>query len=386
MDESTEQEKIHEFAKSLNSASEAEGTSLFSGTRTLGLEVADAFKSVVSGINTWEYKFLAATSLLPSVLCRILPIVAIIGEAGSGKTQILTALSKISGQQLISGQSTGASLKNHINRIRWADPETKTVEKNCLLLVDNLNDDSFKKPEYLSSFLNGYNRETDTTYISDGKGKNIEFKTFCCKAYTSVWEIESLEIQRRAVVIRTAKLLNAIDLLDIHDINWYEFRVEAKLFWETSESWESQIAHRRELLRLTRKPSNHSRENWILLIDVLATALTVGCWSNVDECLSETSEWLTISSKQRPSFLEKVIITALESILGIEQANWSQLSQSTLLQVQPRHLKEALDDYVSQGLIDRPKLTDIQLILKKLSFYPKKEGRSIVYVYFKKNK
>ncbi|MEG4864486.1 MULTISPECIES: hypothetical protein [unclassified Microcoleus] len=382
----SEPEKIHEFARRLALERDNTGLNLLSDNqRALGLDLANVLASITFGLTKWEYKFLASVSALPSVLCHILPIVQIIGEPGSGKSQLLTALSKLSGQTLISGQSTGASLKNHINLIRWVDPGNKKVEKNCLLLIDNLNEDSFKKDEYLASFLNGYNRETDTTYISAGDGKNVEFKTFCCKVYTTVWELESQELRRRAVTIRTTKTVNLGDALDIHEINWHQFKTAIKLFWENPSNWETQVKYKEELLGLIKKPPRHSREHWTLLLDVLVTGLTIGCWNSLIDCIEDTTRWLDATNIKRLTFLEKTIITALESILGFPQSDWNQLSASATIQVTPRHLKEAIESFVVEGVIERPKLTRVHQILKEVGFVPKKEGRSIVYIYINKN-
>lgn len=142
---------INDFASQFNCDDE-DGINVFDETLSVGENLTKVLTLITAGLKPWEYKFLAAYASLPSMLCKVLPVVELFGQAGSGKTQLLLAVSAISGQGVISGQSTGASLKNHINSIRWVDPDSKSVEKNCLLLIDNLNQDSFKKEEYLSFF------------------------------------------------------------------------------------------------------------------------------------------------------------------------------------------------------------------------------------------
>lgn len=217
---------INDFAAQFDDDSDS--VNVFDETLSVGANLTKVLTLIIKNLNPWEYKFLAAYASIPSMLCKILPIVELFGQAGSGKTQLLLAVSAISGQGVISGQSTGASLKNYINSIRWADPDNKSVEKNCLLLIDNLNEDSFKKEEYLSSFLNGYNRKTDRCYISNGKGLNIEFKTFCPKMYTTIWEKTSTELIRRTIVIKTTKTIKLDDALDPDDICWKPFKDSVK--------------------------------------------------------------------------------------------------------------------------------------------------------------
>jgi len=313
------------------------------------------------------------------MLCKLLPIVELFGQAGSGKTQLLLAVAAISGQGVISGQSTGASLKNHINQIRWVDPETKKTEKNCLLLIDNLNEDSFKKEEYLSSFLNGYNKKTDRCYISNGKGQNIEFRTFCPKIYTTIWERTSTELARRTVVIKTIKSSKLEGVIDPDDIYWQPLRSAVKSFWEQEVNW----LNFRDLAISFNKLSKpkHSKEHWTLLKWVLVNGVAIGVWSNLETAIIETSTWLENALKSRQTLLEVLVLKSLEDLLGFKQAEWQTLSQSVKIHLLPRYLKDALDVAVRDGLIDKPKLSDVQQVLSKLGFAAGQKDNQIGYSY-----
>jgi energy-coupling factor transporter ATP-binding protein EcfA2 len=375
-DEPVKEFTICDFAAVMN----IEGASLIdlvNTSSTIGETIVDCLTRVTKGLKPWEYKFLASYSLIPSILCRILPIVQIIGQSGSGKSQLLLAISKISGQMMISGQSTGASLKNHINKIRWSDSETKTREKNCLLLIDNLTEDSFKKEEYLSCFLNGYNRLTDRTYISNGKGENIEFRTFCGKAYTTIWENKSTELRRRTVCIRTSKSADLASILDIEDIKWSQVRANVNDFWHEEDNWLTYSENRITVTKYC-KPGM-SKEMWILLRDVLAVGITTGCWNSVDECISDTFEWLSSALRVRSTLLEAMIILALEEELGIHRKEWESLSKTVRIYVSPKSLQNAIDIGVKDGLIERPKVSEIQEILGRIGFTPGKRDKALGY-------
>lgn len=381
-----EQEKkntMNDFAKLLNSESE-DGLSVYGDDEPIGINVATILKKVTIGLTDWEYRFLAAYSLLPSLFCKILPIVEITGQAGTGKSQLLIAMSKISGNGIISGQSTGASLKNYINVIRWADPETKNNEKNCLLLIDNLNEDCFKKEEYLSSFLNGYSRATDRTFISNGKGQNIEFKTFCGKIYTTIWDCNSTELHRRTVTIRTHKVENLDSSLDPDEINWRPLSSAVNSFWGDCTNWD-RFASVYKLYAKTSKPK-HSKEYWVLLRDVIVTGVVTGVWFDLSTAIDETVQWLEKAFKTRNNLFDIVVLKALEEILGFPQNEWDEMSRRVKIHIAPRSLKDAIEQAVVDGLIERPKLTQIQQALAKFGFSPGKKENQLGYVFASKKK
>lgn len=366
---------IHDFVKSLT----LDNSDLIDLGRVenVGQYALTALRSVAVGLRDWEYKILASAALSNSILCNVLPIIQLIGEAGSGKSQLLIAISEISGQQLISGQSTGASLKNHINRIRWADPETKATEKRCLLLIDNLNEETFKKEEYLSSFLNGYNRRTDRTYISNGKGENIEFRTFSLKLYTTIWENTSTELKRRTISIRTKKSNKLDRVLDIENIDWRVHRHGVKEFWCQPSNWE-RFSLARSTLTKSPKPGL-SKEVWILLKDLLATGVAVGVWESETDAILETFNWITETSKTRLTLLESVIIDALEKEIGFPQHQWTALQKSVQIYVSPKAVTLAIGLAVADGLIDKPKHSEIRSILQKLNYTPGKKNGQLGY-------
>jgi hypothetical protein len=366
---------IHDFVKSLTS-SECNFVDL-GDSETVGKEAVTALRSVTAGLKDWEYKILASAALSNSILCNVLPIIQLIGEAGSGKSQLLIAISEISGHQLMSGQSTGASLKNYINQVRWSDPETKTKEKRCVLLIDNLNEDTFKKEEYLSSFLNGYNRRTDRTYISDGRGENIEFRTFCLKIYTTIWENTSTELKRRTISIRTKKTAVLDKVLDIEEVNWRKIRIDIADFWQQLNNWQIFIEARQAITSI-RKPGL-SKENWTLMRDLLATGVCVGIWENPSEAIEETFHWLSDAIKSRMTILESILIDAIEKEVGFSRQQWIMLQASVQIYVSPKNLSSAIKTAVDDGLINKPKLSDVQSILQKLHFAPGRKDGQLLY-------
>ncbi|WP_377478895.1 MAG: hypothetical protein P2A85_09135 [Microcoleus anatoxicus] len=377
--ESVQQElTIADFAKEFNSE-DKDGYSALLENESIGFSATSILKKVTLGLSEWEYRFLAAYSCLPSILTKVLPVIEIHGEAGTGKSQLLLAIGHISGNNIISGQSTGASLKNHINQIRWRDPDTKYHEKNCLLLIDNMGEDSFKKEEYLSSFLNGYKRTTDRTFISNGKGQNIEFRTYCGKLYTTIWDTNSTELARRTIRIKTRKVSDLGIALEPEDIYWNPLTAAVALFWDDPESWSSYKQVWQKYSRHT-KPK-HSKEHWTLLRDVLVTGVVIGAWSTLDDAIAQTATWLEKALTTRTTLTEVVILRALESILGLPQADWEEISKRHIISVSPRQLKDAIEEAVKDGIIERPKLSTVQQYLTKLGFGASQKNGQLGYVY-----
>jgi hypothetical protein len=76
--------------------------------------------------------------------------------------------SRVTGS-ILNARSTAASIKNDINQIRWVDPSTFSIEKNCFYLLDNADSEFFEERDVLTALLNGYDRYTDKQSISNGK-------------------------------------------------------------------------------------------------------------------------------------------------------------------------------------------------------------------------
>lgn len=76
-----------------------------------------------------------------------------------------------------------------------------------------------------------------------------------------------------------------------------------------------------------------------------------------------------------------VVLKSLEDILGFKQIEWPNLAQKAKIHVLPRHLKNAIDTAVRDGLIEKPKLSDIQQILSKLGYAAGQNDNQLGYSY-----
>lgn len=369
------------FARNLHSGGLATGDDYWTpleDINSLGELVTNHLRLVALGLKDFEYKLLASFALMQSSLCSIAPIIQLLGAEGSGKSQLLLAVAELSGQDVFVGGSTGASIKNHINKIRWVDATVMSYERNCLLLCDNANKSTFESDEALAAFLNGYNRKTDKQFISNGKGENIEFRTFCPKLFTSVWNVESKELLRRTLIIKTAKFTDLKEAVEIESINWNPARTAIKEFWSQPQNWTLFAAQRQQITKAN-KP-RHSKEHWILLRDLLATGVVCQVFNDTDTAIAEAANWLDVSTRPRMQILDSIIIEAIENYCGQKQVDWDALAGIITFDVPPKTVKQAVDTAVSDGLIERPKLANIQECLQKLKFKPARNDSSqIVY-------
>ncbi|WP_341740072.1 hypothetical protein [Microcoleus sp. CAWBG640] len=156
-----------------------------------------------------------------------------------------------------------------------------------------------------------------------------------------------------------------------------------KNFWESVDNWEAY----KDLYKVyakTPKPA-HSKEYWSLLRNTLVTGVVVGVWASLDDAITDTSSWLVNALRSKTTLLETVILDALETTLGLKKKDWEELSVKHRLHLNPKDLKDAIEVSVQNGLIERPKLAQIQQILKKLGFAPGRKDKQLGYVYTGKN-
>ncbi len=369
-----------DFAKALHSGN-TEDDGRFEEDTALGKNIESYYRKTIVGLSDVEYKILATFTCLPSILCRVLPVIAIIGASGCGKSQISKTCSRLVGADLYAGNSTAASLKNHINKIRWADPSTLSHERNCHLLMDNVNSDTFSDTALLGAYLNGYDRDTDRQYISGGKGENIEFRTFCPKLFTTVWEFESTELRRRCLFVRVKKQTDISSTEDINDINWLTPRMAIKDFWKEPENW-TQFVTNRKSVASTAKPA-HKKESWNLVRDLLAVGITIGAWGSTSSAIQDMSEFLTTMIPNKGGLLTTTIKNTIEVEIGFKFAQLNAVAATgAKIEVQPKAIKLAIQSAVSEGLIENPKVHVTQNALESLGFATAhgKDGK-IVYRY-----
>jgi hypothetical protein len=335
--------------------------------RTVGKDLIELYNSVIKLPNPSDAAIVAAFTMIPSRLSQIVPVLFIKGEAGSCKSDLINTMADVLKVQTYQGNSTSASIKNLINAVRWSDPETFTHEKQCHLLIDNLEIESFDpKQQLLGATLNGYKRKTDIQFISGGMGKNIEFRTFCPKAFTTVWDYDSKELARRSLVIRTKKYIE-LDGYSFSQPRLPSIRAVVSKYWTKQQNCLEFAKQRRSEALQWSKTCSLKKEQYDLTIDMLTAGLVSGVWESPDEAFQHLATFFADSKKQS-SPLDRIILDALEAAIQLPRNQWHTIPASIKVDVKPQTVKKAIDDAVTTGIVKKPSLDRIQEVVKGFGF------------------
>jgi hypothetical protein len=345
---------------------------------TLGEKLEAAFRltTAIPHESEYGYKLLAAYSSLPSALCNILPILELRGEPESGKTQAIKTLAAITGSTL-NARSTAASIKNDINSIRWVDPTTFSLEKNCFYLLDNSDKEFFEERDVLTAFLNGYDRDSDKQSISLGKGQNQPFYVFCPKVITTVWRIESPEIRRRLLTIKFKSKMNISRCRNIKKLALNSIKKELFEFWNVPQNWELFETLQSEVEESI--PSTFTKQQWLLVVDLIAAGCATATWDSIQTAIDYFNQYFESRKNAKEGVYESLLISALTEISGIPQADWASIPKGIKVEVDPLKLKQKLETFVDAGLIPRLKPDQLQSDIRGLGFTVASKGGKFVY-------
>lgn len=346
--------------------------------KPIGLELVELFNSVIKLPNPQDAAIIAAFTMIPSRLCQTVPILFLKGEPGSGKSDLLEAVAQVLGLTKYGANSTGASIKNLINAIRWADPETMTYEKQYHLLLDNLEQDSFdSSSQLLSACLNGYKRNTDIQFISQGNGKNIEFRTFGPKAFTTVWDFDSKELARRSLIIHTKKYQD-LDGYTLDQPKIPSIRAVVSKYWNQQVNCLNFVTLRRQT-KFSKGEIPLNKEKFDLVVDMVVAGAVSGVWTSTLEGFQNLADFFLAANK-RTTKLDAVILEALEKLSGAPSSHWHEIPTSVKVDIQPKSIKAAVEAAVDAGIFKKPKLEQIQETVLKLGFaMAPGQGGGIVY-------
>jgi len=348
----------------------------------IGQKIENLFRLTIAIPNPEiSYPLLAAYASIPSVLCDVLPILELRGEPGSGKSECLKIFSRVTGS-ILNARSTAASIKNDINQIRWVDPSTFSIEKNCFYLLDNADSEFFEERDVLTALLNGYDRYTDKQSISNGKGQNIPFYVFCPKILTTVWRISSSEIKRRLITVKFKPGVNLSELVNPDSLGINSLKKELNNFWNNPVNWdlhgEFQIKVRNNF------PSSYSLQQWKLVSDVIASGLCTGVWDSLDAAFQFFEAYFEFRQRSKEGIYETILVDTLVELSGIPAAEWSTSPPSILIEVDPKSLKAKMDSHTESGLIPKVKPDQLQMDVRALGWGVIPKGGKYIYKFVRK--
>jgi len=200
---------------------------------SLGQNMINLLKE--SFFNCPNIELIATYALLSSRISQCVPILALIGKQGTGKSTILDIIKQIRhiDNVFTVGQSTYASLRNYSNQQRF--DASGTTKEGAMMLLDNLHANHLTVGDYFYNFLlTGYDIKTSKCSISLGQGKNIVFDTFSPKIITTIHPINQLgylELNRRLLVVHFPKQLNLF-ISSFKQFNLINFSDKFYEFWD----------------------------------------------------------------------------------------------------------------------------------------------------------
>ncbi|WP_373545037.1 J domain-containing protein [Chamaesiphon sp.] len=267
---------------------------------------------------------IAAYMSVPTALTNTIPILFCNGASGSGKTQILQLLQVVWNlKTILTSNTTGVALRNDIKAFKFEDPENSAYEKVVHGVVfDDLLPNQFTLNPYLYALLKaGYKRGADTIKIADKEGKNIEFRVYGGRGFSSVTPFDSIpefsELRRRMLTIRTIAMRNA-SVLNPDSIGWGGLHSKLKDFWHEDSNCDDFSRCYRVLENRASKNklpfhSHHSAISGALL----AAGCSTGVWSGTDEaieCVGKYWEWIGLKRE----YMESSTIREIKAFIDLE--------------------------------------------------------------------
>jgi hypothetical protein len=193
------------------------------------------------------YPLYASYALMPSAICKRVPILFLYGLSGSGKSTSGKLVACARNLPILSSSDSFASIRNNLNQMKHGaeDDEGENVldyeyERNAVMVWDDLDPSALiDQPNIFRLLKFGCDRATQWISISSMKaGINMKFGTFTPKIISSVspiWSVPKLsELERRAIVFPHKKSERTLANLDA--INFSGFTSLYDSFWESTEN------------------------------------------------------------------------------------------------------------------------------------------------------
>lgn len=341
------------------------------------------------------YDIIVAYYMLPSALARVVPYLFFYGTSGSGKSTLAKMAAKLHGVSINSSGDTFAAIRNSLDERKWAtiqvasdDPKYPVdfayTEINTCMVWDDIDPGVFSsKPDLYRLFKFGYDRSSDKiTISSDTPGKNMEFRCFCPKIFSSIHPFHSIpetsELARRLLVIPTKRVEDLSDnqkarlgitesnweskLIDIDVIDWRGFSDEYRYFWDADAS-SLYMTMKREIARSLRGLKSHQKN---LCLDLVTTGITCGIWDDVRTArdrLKTYFAWLDADTKDTSDNL----LQLLEKYVQQEEKNAKAAKMPP--SIYNTNLKTTVENYYSQGwTLDRPNAKSIKNSMAALGY------------------
>jgi hypothetical protein len=309
---------------------------------------------------------LAAYLLIPTSLVSTIPIGFAQGVSGSGKTQIVQLAKQVWGLNLVlTANTTGVALRNDIKDLKYHDPENMAYEKLTHGIVfDDVSIDQFTLNPYQYNLLKaGYRRDADTIKIAGDQGRNLTFRVFGGRFFSSIVPFDShlqySELHRRLLSFKTA-LSSDATVLNPESISWGGLHNKCLSLWESDDDAErfSKLYHSLERSISKGKLPYHSHHASISG-GILASGILSGIWMDKDEAIAALGNyWKWIGEKRK--YHESATMRELKAFLKIEENDAILRGRNVLFPAQRlnAHITKLSREVALDTLMSVPQLAD----------------------------
>ncbi|GAA6621575.1 hypothetical protein [Scytonema sp. NUACC26] len=339
--------------------------------------------------------------LMPSKWARIAGVMFSFGDEGSGKSTIAKLANKIHGlKATFSPTDTFASIRNALDKMRWVDSFTKEFEKEgSILCWDNLHIETLKRDlKIYQLLLSGYDRATDRMQTASSNGENKEYYVFCPKIISSVEPIhlyhEFAELRRRLIVVPHKKFEKfspeerkyyqdvdiAHDRIDLDSFSWKGIENKYFDFWADEKHYSTYVGWRKILTQRGKKsfkiPSHVTSPKWTITIDLVATGLTVGAWSDMQDAIDFFGNYWRYSDdcvygqfSATLEHLRQFVDEETEQAKKVNEAIVEAGGRAVPIIINPKKLKDRLAFLQAEGSLDiTPKTADITSLMWQMGY------------------
>jgi hypothetical protein len=342
------------------------------------------------------YPVIVSYLLSPSALCRRLPLLALYGLKGTGKSTLGKWANVIHfgarwTKSTFSPDDTFAAIRNALSSRKYIGG----IERNTMMVWDDISTDVLLRNPSLYQLLKiGYDKSTDTIKIASPNGENIDFHVFSPKIISSVspWFLDPrlTEIQRRVIAIKTKKIDSlTFDLLNPEDFFWAEFELQLSEYWQDVSRCAEFINNRKVITRRNskvRKLFTHDSSRWAISHDLIAVMSTL-FHSELVQSVGEFNRFWDYFDKEFGEG-ESSLLSLLRDWIDAQQQTVriqiQQLKDSgyeppkellDALTIKPKMLKGQLADWDRDGRLDmRPNTETVLDAMGQLGYKLTKRG------------
>lgn len=328
------------------------------------------------------------------------PVLYCYGQRGAGKSTIASLAVRFRGRNILIGATnTFASIRNELNQITWFDLETKTREREGILLAyDNLRHSTFSQAPYIyQMLLQGYDRNSGVISIASEGGENLDFSTYGPKIINSVDNFFSgahIELERRLMPIFHNRIDELIkrdiyspekiesfleDKVEIDSFSWNGFHEPYFDFWQNKNHVDDYVLARNLLTKRKspfKKQWKTSPELWTISVDLICSAYALKLFNSLGLAIDFFQEyWNFVENKKQEntSNLLELIQELISSELGSQVVNrnflLSQGHNVAPLILSAATLKGGLKEWEKNGLLPkRASAEEVAEIMGKLGW------------------